>query len=86
MYEILLTREALQTYKKADRPLLKKLNHCIDNLASDPYFHPNIKRLTGNLRGRFRYRTGSWRVVYQIDEAKKRVHVLSIVHRSTAYD
>jgi mRNA interferase RelE/StbE len=86
MYEVLLTREALRTYRRVDRPLLQKLNRCIQNLASNPHSHPNIKQLKGVLRGRFRYRVGDWRVVYQIDESEKRVTVLVIGHRSSAYD
>ena len=85
MYEIVLTAEALACYRKADTPLAKKLNRCFDNLARNPFSHPNVKRLTGNLRGRFRYRVGDWRVVYTVDELHRRVTVLVVVHRSGAY-
>jgi mRNA interferase RelE/StbE len=85
MYEVVLTREAQRTYRKADTPLTRKLNHCFENLSRDPYSHPNIKRLTGTLRGLFRYRVGDWRVVYSIGEEDEQVIVLVIVHRSGAY-
>jgi mRNA interferase RelE/StbE len=86
MYEVFLSREALRTYHKAARPLLRKLNRCIENLAADPYSHPNIKPLKGVLRGRFRYRVGDWRVVYQVDAVRKRVNVLLIAPRGAVYD
>ncbi|MBU4273553.1 MAG: type II toxin-antitoxin system RelE/ParE family toxin [Planctomycetes bacterium] len=86
MYEIVFTEEALRAYRKADSPLARKLNRCFDNLAEDPRSHPNIKRLTGTLRGRFRYRVGDWRVVYRVDDKVRRITILVIAHRSGVYD
>ena len=86
MYEVLLTKEALRTYQKVGRPLLQKLNRCIQHLSEDPRSHPNIKPLKGVLRGRLRYRVGDWRVVYQIDEPQKQVIVLVIAPRGAAYN
>ncbi len=86
MYEIILTQEAERTYRKVDTPLVRKFNRCTENLSSNPYSHPNIKRLTGTLRGLFRYRIGDWRVVYRVDEENKLVVILVIAHRSGAYD
>ncbi len=85
MFEVILTREALRNYLKAEAPLVRKLNRCFDILARYPYSHPNIKKLTGLLRGRFRYRLGDWRVVYRIDEKNKQVIILVIAHRSDVY-
>lgn len=85
MHEVILTEEAQRTYHEADIPLVRKLNRCFENVSRDPFSHPNIKRLTGKLRGLFRYRIGDWRVVYRIDEESKQVVVLVIVHRSGAY-
>lgn len=86
MYEIALTEEALSTYRRADRSLARRLNRCFDRLRDNPYSHPNIRRLTGNLRGRLRYRIGDWRVVYRVDEKTRQVTVLVIAHRSGVYD
>jgi mRNA interferase RelE/StbE len=85
MFEVILTREALRTYRKAETPLVRKLNRSFDILSINPYSHPNIKKLTGTLRGRFRYRVGDWRVVYRIDEKTKQVIILVIAHRSDVY-
>jgi mRNA interferase RelE/StbE len=86
MYEIVLTEEALHIYRRANSPLARKLNRCFDKLRSNPYSHPNIKRLAGDLRGRFRYRIGDWRVVYRVDEQARQVTVLVIAHRNGVYD
>lgn len=85
MFEVILTREALRIYRKVDKSLASKLNRCFDNLACNPRLHPNVKKLKGILRGRFRYRVGDWRVVYHIDEENKQVIVLVIAHRSNVY-
>ena len=86
MYEVLLADEALRTYRSVGSPLLKKLNRCFDNLSLNPYSHPNIKRLTGVLRGRFRYRIGDWRIVYRVNQQRMRVTILVIAHRGSVYE
>ena len=48
--------------------------------------HNNIKRLSGKLTGRLRYRVGDWRVIYRIDDTARQVHVLVIAHRSEVYE
>ena len=85
MFDVVLTKEALQVYIKAETSLARKLNRCFDNLAINPFSHPNIKKLSGTLRGRFRYRVGDWRVVYHIDEKIKQVIILVIAHRRDVY-
>ena len=86
MYDILLTKEAQAFYDKADNPLAKRLNRCLEQLRREPHQHPSIKRLHGPLTGFFRYRIGDWRVVYRVDEDGAVVVILIITHRSSAYD
>jgi len=85
MYEVLLTEESLRFYRRADVPLARKLNRCFDQIDLNPRFHSNIKRLTGELRGLWRFRVGDWRVVYRIDEDRRTVLVLMIGHRRGVY-
>ncbi|MBI1926447.1 type II toxin-antitoxin system RelE/ParE family toxin [Candidatus Poribacteria bacterium] len=85
MYELVLTEDAREVYQRANKTLLKKLNRCFRQLRTNPYRHPNIKRLTGNLAGRWRYRMGDWRVIYRVTENPPCVTVLMIVSRGSAY-
>lgn len=85
MFEVVLTREALRTYHKAETQLARKLNRCFDNLARNPFTHPNIKKLRGVLSGRFRYRVSDWRVVYRVEVKNKKVVILVIAHRKDVY-
>jgi mRNA interferase RelE/StbE len=86
MFEIILSPEAADFFGAADQPLAKKLARCFIQLEQDPRRHNNIKRLSGEMAGRFRYRVGDWRVVYRVDDAGSRVLVLNIAHRSDVYE
>ncbi|WP_413165565.1 type II toxin-antitoxin system RelE family toxin [Capilliphycus salinus ALCB114379] len=55
-------------------------------LEQTPRNHPNIKPLKGNLAGRYRYRIGDYRVIYQIDDENNQVIVSLIIHRRDAYE
>ena len=66
MFEVILSPEAQEFYALI-APLVRKLAHCFAQLEREPRRHNNIKRLTGELAGRWRYRVGNWRVVYRID-------------------
>ena len=86
MFEVELTPEASALYEAADGPLARKLARCFEQLERDPHRHGNIKRLSGEMAGLFRYRVGDWRVVYRIDTNANRVIVLVIAHRREAYE
>jgi mRNA interferase RelE/StbE len=87
MFEVILSPEARGFFAAADRPLARKLARSFAQLERDPRArHNNIKRLTGTLAGRWRYRVGDWRVVYRIDDRARQIHVLVIAHRSDVYD
>ena len=85
MYKVVLTRKAQKAYQQADTSLVLKLNRCFETISLNPYRHPNIKSLKGQLKGRWRYRVGSYRVVYRIDEVNKKVTVLLIASRGEVY-
>ena len=86
MFELILSPEVRAFFAAADPPLARKLARCFRQLEQDPRRHNNIKRLSGELAGRLRYRTGDWRVVYRIDDKAAQVYVLLIAHRSEVYE
>jgi len=65
--------------------MVRRINRCFDLWRENPYDHPNIKPLKGQLAGLFRYRLGDYRVIYRINKQNNQVVVLLIVHRSKAY-
>jgi mRNA interferase RelE/StbE len=57
----------------------------IDHLARDPYApNNNALRLTG--RDGYRLRVGDWRVIYELDDARRVLTVLRIAPRGGVYD
>ena len=63
----------------------KIINDVYPPLRINPYYAPNIRRLTGNLQSVFRYRFGDYRLFYTIDPEKKRVYILELHDRRDAY-
>ena len=86
MYEVRLSLEAQSFYNKTSIATVKKINRCLLILEQDPYNHPNITALRGNLTGRYRYRIGDYRILYLVEEELKVVFVTLIAHRSKVYD
>jgi mRNA interferase RelE/StbE len=58
MFDVLLSPSADRFFKDAQHPLRKRLERCFQQLRVDPYRHNNIKRLTGQFAGLFRFRVG----------------------------
>ena len=58
MFEVVLSPEVQAFFAAADRPLARKLARCFVQLEREPRRHNNVKRLSGKLTGRFRYRHG----------------------------
>lgn len=86
MFEVILSPDARAFFAAADPPLARKLARGFAQLERDPRRHNNIRRLTGVLAGRLRYRAGDWRVIYRIDDRARPAHGLLIAHRSEVYE
>ena len=86
MFDVILSPEAQEFFQAAEPSLAKKLARCFAQLEHDPRRHNNIKRLTGTLIGKSRYRVGDWRVIYRIDDGASQVLVLSIANRREVYE
>lgn len=84
-YNVVLSQRARRFFERSDAPLQRRLDRCFDQLKLTPRHHSNVKALTGELGGFFRYRVGDYRVVYAIDESTRAVEVIIIAHRSQAY-
>lgn len=85
MYEVLVSHEADKYYKKQDRDTKRRINKCIDSLSREPLFGPHIKKLHGELEGKYRYEVGGIRIVYEVDIKSKIVEVKAIRSRGDVY-
>ena len=86
MYEVVLLPKAEAFFARADAPLAKKLARCFEALEADPLRHPNVKPLTGPLKGLFRFRAGDYRILYQVAVPRRTVYVVRVAHRREAYE
>ena len=63
----------------------KIVNYVYPQLRYNPFFGPNIKKLKGEFEGIYRYRIGSFRLFYTIDNEKAIVFILDILKRKDSY-
>ena len=66
------------------RSRVKEIIHEVDN-AESLYEIKNIKKLKDFKPETWRYRIGSWRFFYEINEQERIVFMLAASHRSSAY-
>jgi len=83
-FRIALSREALKYYNKVSVNTAARLDKAFISLESDPIQNVNIKPLQG-MAGKYRYRAGNLRIIYEVDLAKRIVYILAILPRGQAY-
>ena len=85
MYKILLHRNAAKAYENLDNRTVARINKSIDVLKENPFYGKDIKKLRGELEGRYRLRVGRYRVVYRVDEQEKAVIIEDFGAREKIY-
>lgn len=85
-YEVRLGKGAQKDIKKMDQNDARIIMSWISkNLVNceDPYAHG--KALTGNLKSKWRYRVGNYRLISNIDDEKVVILILEAGHRKEIY-
>ena len=74
-------------YSKLDKNIRTRMMKALRELENtdDPLLHPNVRALTGKLRGDFRLRVGKYRILFTPHIPKKILYVFAIVPRGDAY-
>ena len=76
-YKILPTKQYSIDFKKLrDKKTKGKIKKKIEEVSEDP---TRYKRLHYELKGSFRIRIGSYRIIYSIDESEKEMYLEKIV-------
>ncbi len=73
-------------YKDLDRVpahYVSRIKQILQALQEDPR-PPGVKKLRGQ-ENTYRLRVGPYRILYDINDAEKRVYVHAVVHRREAY-
>ena len=82
-YEVALAPAAARQLRKFDPQVRRRIQAAIELLATEPR-PPAATRLVGDA-GQWRVRTGDHRIVYEIEEERLLVLVLSAGHRRENY-
>ena len=84
-YKIFIAPKASKDLRKLPKDILRSISGEIDYLANNPR-PTNCKKLKGAYAEEYRIRVRSdYRVLYQINDDKKLIHVLRILHRKESY-
>lgn len=83
MYSLTITKSARKQLDDLEDSLFHRIDSALTKLSANP--RPSgCKKLRG-FRDVWRIRIGTYRVIYQIDESRKQVTVLGVLHRKEAY-
>lgn len=82
-YQIHLTPAAQRQIRKLDPQARRRVQAAIELLAEDP--RPPASKMLVNSNGAWRVRVGNYRVIYDIDDGKLLILVLSTGHRREIY-
>jgi mRNA interferase RelE/StbE len=82
-FNLQLARSALKDYLDLNEPFKTKIKEQLDNLEKNGLNNPNIKPLTGDLKGNYRIRKGDYRIVFTIEQDI--ITVVAILHRKDTY-
>jgi len=85
LYRIVFTPSAEKEYKrlyKNDNVIFKRVRAAIYEIAKDPF---QGKPLRLNLKGKWSYRIGQYRVLYSIEHKTLAVYIIDIGHRREVY-
>jgi mRNA interferase RelE/StbE len=83
-YSLEIKSAAAKELDALDNALFARIDRKIMSLAENP--RPSgCKKLRG-YRDLWRIRVGDWRVVYIVDDSKKRVSITRVAHRKDVYD
>ena len=83
MYDVLIERTAERDIKSLPTALVDRILPRITALADNPR-PTGCHKLAGS-KNDWRIRIGDYRVVYEIDDARKQVKILRVRHRREVY-
>ncbi|MEP6815238.1 MAG: type II toxin-antitoxin system RelE/ParE family toxin [Marmoricola sp.] len=82
-YQVSLAPAAARQLRKFDPPVRRRIQATVELLATDPR-PPSATRLVGGA-GEWRVRTGDYRIIYEIEDDRLLVLVLTLGHLREIY-
>jgi mRNA interferase RelE/StbE len=86
-WKIEIKPTAEKSYRKLNKPTRKRIKEALRKLeeSDNPFFHENVRALTGELKGDHRLRVGDRRILFTSDRERKVLYVYAILPRGGAY-
>jgi len=86
-WKIEIKPTAEKQYLKLDQRTRRRIKTALQKLEGEekPLFHPNVKPLTGKLKGDYRLRVGDWRLLFTPEKERKIIYIYAILPRGDAY-
>jgi mRNA-degrading endonuclease RelE of RelBE toxin-antitoxin system len=81
--EVELTAHAVAQLDKLPSSIVGRIDSVVNRLRNWPNVS-GVKRLTGDLKGNFRVRTGDYRVIFRLDA--RRIVIWRIANRRDVYE
>ena len=84
VYAVYVTHRVEREARRLPSDIIRRINATFEQLAHNPRPHGVVK-LTGQTGSYWRIRVGSYRILYQIDDQRRRIDVYRIKHRRDVY-
>lgn len=82
MYRLIVPPQAKKELKKIKKIYKAAVRLAFAEIKEDFYIG---KPLTRDLTGRYSYRVGIYRIIYQVNQKDKVIYILTAGHRSSVY-
>ena len=83
MYEVIFTESAAKLINTLQKGYKEKLRAIAEHLTNNPFCYP-YKKIRGET-DLYRIRLGKYRVLYEVNNAERRVTILKIDERGSVY-
>jgi mRNA interferase RelE/StbE len=85
MYNIELSKSSVKAIQSFDAKTQERIYKALEAIKANPFWDDKIKKLRGELKGRFRYRIGEIRIIYIVAYEIKTIFVEAIGRRGGIY-
>jgi mRNA interferase RelE/StbE len=85
MYNIELSKSSVKTIEGFDAKTQEKIYTALEAIKANPFWDDKIKKLRGELKGRFRYRLGNIRIIYTVVSESKTIFIEAVGRRGGIY-
>ena len=83
MYRLIISPQAQKELKKIKKAYQLPIRLLIEEIREDPQLGKSLSR---DLKGKFSYRLGVYRIIYKVNQKDGIINIISVGHRSKIYD